>query len=161
MEDRNPYQAPRSMLYGNASTRKPVQLGIDPASKWQRFFNWLVDAVAYYLMAMAVAAVAIAVGGASTLAWLEGLGFWGEQALGMLILIMYYIPMETIFGFTVGKLVTGTRVVNENGEKPNLVQVILRTVARFIPFEPFSVLLTAETRGWHDSLSGTYVVRKG
>lgn len=97
---------------------------------------------------------AVLVGGDSAMA------FWGEQALGLVIRLAYYIPQEAAFGFTVGKLITGTRMVDEDGEKSNLIQVILRTLSRFIPFEPFSVLFIEAPRGWHDSLSGTYVVRK-
>ena len=159
MEDRNPYTAPHSMLYGRGKPSRP-QLSIDPAGKWRRFFNWLIDALAYYFLAMVIGVAAVLVGGDSAMAWLESLGFWGEQALGLVIMLAYYIPQEAAFGFTVGKLITGTRVVNENGEKPNLIQVILRTLSRVIPCEPFSVLLTEAPRGWHDSLSGTYVVRK-
>jgi uncharacterized RDD family membrane protein YckC len=155
----NPYDAPRSMLYGTAKVRKP-RLETESAGKWRRFFNWTVDAFAYYFLSMMIGAVAVMLGGRSALVWLQGLGFFEQYALGLLILMAYYIPMETAFGFTLGKLVTGTRVVNENGEGPNLVQILLRTFCRFIPFEPFSVLFTADGRGWHDSLSGTYVVRK-
>ncbi len=159
MEDRNPYSAPRSMLYGSGKPRHP-RTSIDPAGKWRRFFNWLIDTLVYYFLAMAVGVVAVLVSGDSALAWLEGLGFWGEQALGLVIMLVYYIPQEAAFGFTVGKLITGTRVVNEDGDKPNPIQAILRTLCRLIPFEPFSVLFTDPTRGWHDSLSRTYVVRK-
>ncbi|MGH8027493.1 MAG: RDD family protein [Pseudoxanthomonas sp.] len=159
MEDRNPYQAPHSMLYGRGRAPR-LQLGVDPAGKWRRFFNWLLDTAATYFVAMAIGVAAVLIGGDPAAAWLDNLGFWGEQALGMVIMLMYYIPQETAFGFTLGKLITGTRVVNENGEKPSLVQVILRTLSRFIPFEAFSVAFTDPARGWHDSLAKTYVVRK-
>ncbi|KAF1712957.1 RDD family protein [Pseudoxanthomonas sacheonensis] len=157
MEDRNPYQAPHSPLYGGVSRPR---LSLDPAGKWRRFFNWLLDSAAYYFLAAAVGFAAVLIGGDPAAAWIESLGFWGEQALGMAIMLAYYIPQEAAFGFTLGKLITGTRVVNENGEKPTFVQAVLRTICRFIPFEAFSVLLTDPARGWHDSLAKTYVVRK-
>ncbi len=159
MEDRNPYQAPHSMLYGSARASRP-RLSVDPAGKWRRFFNWLLDSAAAYFLAAVVGAAAVLIGGDPATVWLESLGFWGEQALGMVIMLVYYIPQEAAFGFTLGKLITGTRVVNENGEKPALMQVILRTVCRFIPFDAFSVAFTDPPRGWHDSLAKTYVVRK-
>ena len=61
-----------------------------------------------------------------------------------------------------GKLITGTRVVTENGGKPRWGQIVGRSFARFIPFEALSVLFwnDKERRGWHDSLSKTCVVRK-
>jgi uncharacterized RDD family membrane protein YckC len=49
-------------------------------------------------------------------------------------------------------------VVRFDGNKPNVPQIIGRTFARFIPFEPFSVAFGSSNNGWHDSLSGTRVV---
>jgi hypothetical protein len=49
-------------------------------------------------------------------------------------------------------------VVKHDGSRPNMKSIIIRTLSRLIPFEPFS-FLTAE-RGWHDTLSVTYVVKK-
>ena len=53
-------------------------------------------------------------------------------------------------------------VVNEDGGRPRWGQVVGRTFARLIPLEPFSVLFSnhKKRRGWHDSLSKTYVVRR-
>ncbi len=85
-----------------------------------------------------------------------------DYGIGLGVMLTYYIAMEGFFGFTVGKLVTGTRVVTEGGGRPRWGQVVGRTFARLIPFEPFSVLFSndKERRGWHDSLPKTYVVRK-
>jgi uncharacterized RDD family membrane protein YckC len=66
--------------------------------------------------------------------------------------------MEVAFGATVGKLITGTRVVSADGGSARAGQVIGRTFARIIPFEPLSFLVGDTTTGWHDSLSGTKVV---
>lgn len=66
------------------------------------------------------------------------------------------IRMEGLYGASIGKLATGTRVVNAQGGRPALRQI----VARWIPFEPFSVLFSNDRRGWHDSLAKTWVVRK-
>ena len=52
----------------------------------------------------------------------------------------------------------GTRVVSENGTDPTFGQVAGRTLSRFIPFEPLSVLFSNTHLGWHDSLSKTKVV---
>ena len=55
-------------------------------------------------------------------------------------MVGYYVILEASFGWTIGKLVTGTRVVRFDGDKPHFPQILGRTFARFIPFEPFSVL---------------------
>ena len=48
-------------------------------------------------------------------------------------------------------------VVLEDGTKPTTSDIVIRSLCRFIPFEAFS-FLGDEGRGWHDSLSDTYVV---
>ena len=50
-------------------------------------------------------------------------------------------------------------VVNVHGAKPSVNAIIKRTLCRFIPFEPFT-FLGLNSRGWHDSFSKTYVVKK-
>jgi hypothetical protein len=45
--------------------------------------------------------------------------------------------------------------VTLDGSKPGLRTILLRTLCRFIPFEPFSFF---GERGWHDGLSDTLVV---
>ena len=90
----------------------------------------------------------------------------GEMSgLGMSILVStlltvgYYFFMESATGQTLGKMVTGTKVVDENGNKPALGSIFVRCLCRLIPFEQFS-FFGPKTIGWHDSLSKTYVVPK-
>ena len=71
-------------------------------------------------------------------------------------MFIYYVGLEASFGWTIGKLATGTRVINKKGRKPTVGDVIGRTLMRFVPFEPLTVLFG---RGWHDSASDTRVVR--
>ena len=78
--------------------------------------------------------------------------------LGIPIALAYYLVSEATTARTLGKLVTGTKVVNEHGGKPTFGQYLGRTFARFIPFEAFSFFGTP-TRGWHDSLPRTYVIK--
>ncbi len=78
--------------------------------------------------------------------------------LGIVILLLYFVVMEGAFGLTIGKLLTGTRVVNAAGGKASFGQIIGRSCARMIPFEPFSFVFGDTTSGWHDSLSGTRVI---
>ena len=68
--------------------------------------------------------------------------------------------MEGLFGATVGKWVTRTRVVDERGLPPSWRTAFLRSLARFIPFEPLSLLFAGadDPRGWHDRMPGTRVV---
>lgn len=71
--------------------------------------------------------------------------------------LIYFVLLEWLTGCTIGKLLTGTKVVDEDGNHPSFGRILLRTLARFIPFEFLSFLGTPP-RGRHDSLSGTYVI---
>jgi uncharacterized RDD family membrane protein YckC/DNA-directed RNA polymerase subunit RPC12/RpoP len=73
--------------------------------------------------------------------------------------LSYYIFCEYFFGRTLGKLLTKSRVITLEGNKPSFFQIVGRTLVRFIPFEPFSVLFSARAIGWHDLLSRTRVVK--
>lgn len=71
----------------------------------------------------------------------------------------YYVFFEYHFQWTPGKLVSNTIVVDKNGERPNIKSIILRTFARYVPFEAFSCL-AENSLGWHDRWSKTYVIDK-
>ena len=130
---------------------RPVEW--DLAGNGRRFLNFLIDYVCFLVMSWMVG-LAIALSGSEALvAWLLSIP---EALLGLALMFGYYVGFEYLMGRTPGKLITGTKVVNAIREKPRFMQVVGRTLARFIPFEPFSFL--AE-RFWHDSLSGTYVIR--
>lgn len=75
------------------------------------------------------------------------------------IMILYYVFLETIFGQTVGKLVTKTMVVKNNGKRANFFDILFRTILRIIPIDPFSFLFGTE-RGFHDSASSTKLILK-
>jgi hypothetical protein len=79
--------------------------------------------------------------------------------LGLLLYPMYYIFFEYHYQWTPGKLVTNTIVVDKDGNRPDLRTIILRTVGRYIPFEPFSCL-GENSWGWHDRWTNTYVIEK-
>jgi type II secretory pathway pseudopilin PulG len=46
----------------------------------------------------------------------------------------------------------------KDGRKPPLKNILGRSLARYIPFEPFSFLTGSHPMGWHDRLSDTLVV---
>ncbi len=75
--------------------------------------------------------------------------------------ILYFTVFEGFLQRSPAKFLTGTMVVTKEGESPSLLQIIGRSFARLIPFEIFSIFFSDELRTWHDSLSGTKVVRVG
>jgi uncharacterized RDD family membrane protein YckC len=62
-------------------------------------------------------------------------------------------------GYSLGKWITGTIAINDDGSKLGFSQAMLRGVCRIIPFEPFSAF-GQDCYPWHDSLSKTYVIDK-
>jgi len=86
----------------------------------------------------------------------------GEYNLGFLIVILsgliYYFILEAVLGTTPGKALTNSKVVSANDGKPKTRDILIRTVSRYIPFEPISHI--SQSNNWHDKLSGTQVVQK-
>lgn len=166
MDEHNPYHSPVAQI---ADALPHELLEIEPAGRWRRCFNLFIDYACSTLLELLGWVLYVVSfygqGVESMLAALETLeqpNHVRDYGISLGVLLLYYIAMEGFFGFTVGKLITGTRVVTENGGKPRWGQIVGRTFARFIPFEPFSVLFANDKkrRGWHDSLSRTWVVRK-
>ena len=77
--------------------------------------------------------------------------------LGIFNYLFYYTICEKVFkGYTLGKLITGTRAIRDDGKELTFKDCLLRTLCRLIPFEPFSGL---GDRPWHDSMTKTTVVK--
>jgi len=152
MSGQNPYEPPKAELAAGLP-----ELGPDlapAAGMGARFLNFIIDGIIVRIVITALVVAVLAAGGdaseeASALA----------MVLALVGMVAYYVVLEASFGWTVAKLITGTRVVRFDGHKPRWPQVIGRTFARFIPFEPFSLLFSSATQGWHDSLSGTRVIK--
>ena len=69
----------------------------------------------------------------------------------------YYIFCEHKYQKTIGKIITKTKVINLEGEKAELGDIISRTFCRFIPFDRFSFFFTRN--GFHDAISKTKVIK--
>jgi len=120
------------------------------ASKKKRLFNSILDSIFYAFLTVPLLFI------------LETLSENNEELTNVITTIFpifYYIIMEAILGQTLGKMITNTVVVTEDGEKPTLGTILLRTIVRFIPFDAFSYLGQRDT-GWHDRWSKTRVVSK-
>ena len=159
----DPYRPPAAEI---AADLPQERLALEPAGRWRRFFNLLIDAgvsfaATFVLIAMALIIVRALVDWQASLrlSLLLDRYFLETHVLGMAI---YALAMEHLLGATVGKWVTGTRVVDERGGRPTFGQIVGRTVCRLIPFEPFSLLFATDgkVRGWHDRIPRTCVVRR-
>lgn len=75
-------------------------------------------------------------------------------------LFSYCFLFELLFKRTIGKMVFKFKIEGlyvSLGTKL-LIQVLIRTISRFIPFEPFSIFLDEDKMMWHDKLSKTKVI---
>jgi uncharacterized RDD family membrane protein YckC len=78
---------------------------------------------------------------------------------GFLYLTFFY----GVVGTTIGKHLLGLRVVNREGKSPDLRQIVVRVLAYAVSALPLylgflAILSDDRRRGWHDRISGTYVV---
>jgi uncharacterized RDD family membrane protein YckC len=83
-------------------------------------------------------------------------------------LVLIYFPLcETLWGRSLGKLVTGMIVVDRDGRRPRLGAVLVRTVLRFVEVNPVAaggipagicVLCTKANQRIGDLLADTYVI---
>ena len=139
---------------------KIYNLDVAAVSKFLRLGNVVVDTLVYFALSFAVGVLygifLVVTGNFDELDSAPGAS---NVLLGFATLLVYYIACEHFFSRTPGKLVTGSKVISDSGEKPTFGQIVGRTFARFIPFEPFSLLFSSTGEGWHDSLSGTRVVK--
>lgn len=124
------------------------------AEKGKRFVHLLVDRLMFILIS-------------STWVWsIQSPVEYGENPVGgeilltviyVLGLFLYYVFFESILGATPAKFLTSTKVADEFGNKPSFGTVLIRTLCRFIPFDAISFF---GVRGWHDSLSRTYILEE-
>ena len=150
MDAENPYAAPTTAPENPQLPDAPFIT----AGKGKRFANLLIDYVVTTALSFAagiVVGLLLAANSDETT-----IGLVGNLA-GLLVYFAYHTIMEGTMGRTVGKLATGTKVVDADGNRPTMGRAALRTLCRIIPFEPFS-FLGKEGRGWHDSLTKTWVI---
>jgi len=143
----NPYAPPE------ADDVEPPALAGDfvvGASQGKRVVNMLIDNVASRVISTPIALLFIRSENAGALA----------GVLVVVLMLGYYVFFEFAFQATLGKFATGTRVVALGGGKPTFMQIVGRTLSRFVPFEPFSFFSGKYPVGWHDRWSNTRVVDK-
>ena len=118
------------------------------ASKLRRFANWVVDLGCVIFLFMALLRVLPA--------GLLKAEHYRFVVFG--VMLVYYATAELLFQRTVGKLVTSTQLVTQNDTRPTRSQLIVRTLCRFLPLEPLSLLFSRHSLAWHDKLSSTKVI---
>jgi uncharacterized RDD family membrane protein YckC len=143
-------------------------VSLEDASTGQRFANYFIDGLLMrYGIAFAtgyvLAQVLLAISPELAYEMFGDESSTGYQVLALyLILIInyliYYTLCEKAFkGKTLGKLITGTKAVQEDGSALSWKAALLRSLCRMIPFEPLSIWFGSGL--WHDTWTKTRVIK--
>ncbi|MEL6355418.1 MAG: RDD family protein [Bacteroidota bacterium] len=122
-------------------------------SRWKRFLNWTIDSFVRYQMAITFAQL---------LAYVFEMDFvgvtvWLWNILFVLLSVVMYSVCESLYGQSLGKAITNTRVAYNPSIKSTTTASIGRSLARLVPFEALSIFKDNRIM-WHDEWSKTAVV---
>lgn len=136
------------IVYYSKNSNKPAGVNIR-VSHGARLLNWLIDL--WVIFSFAFANIRLLMDGFL----LENIEFFNETPYWFFTIniFFYFFVLELLFGQTVGKTRNHAYVIYKDGK---VMSLFIRTLCRFIPFEAFSFL---GTKGWHDSMSHTTVVK--
>lgn len=137
---------------------------LQPVDRGVRFLNYLIDLVVFYLLflggGMVLGVALYASGGESANSFLSGLENIPPILDRLLTLVLYglfmFVQEAILGGRSLGKLITQTRVLTSEGDKPDTGTLLTRNLSRCVPFEQLSFF---GERGWHDAWSDTIVVK--
>ncbi len=131
------------------------------ATKGLRFANYIIDYLLQFGLGFAIGFVlgiiAEMTGNYGLIEFLFESGTIMDWIFGYIVMLIYYTTFETLTGRSIGKFITNTKVVLHDGSDPTFNEILVRSLCRMIPFNAFS-FLGEDGKGWHDSISKTYVV---
>ena len=135
------------------------EIHLQKASTGKRLANYLIDLVTFYIFFFTIGVVMIPgtmVAGEAT-TYTRSFSFF-DRLLMLLLYGIFMFIVEIIFkGKSLGKLITGTRAVNEDGSPLTAKSALLRGLSRAVPFDQFSAL-GSPSYPWHDRWSHTIVI---
>jgi uncharacterized RDD family membrane protein YckC len=134
-----------------------------PVDKGLRFANFLIDLIFFYGVlftgAISIGVIAAVLGMGNVFEGLENIPTLLDRLLTMVLYACFMAFQEVISGGrSLGKLITGTKVVTSDGYKPEFSVLFTRNLSRAVPFDNLSFL--GGGTGWHDKWSDTTVVKK-
>jgi uncharacterized RDD family membrane protein YckC len=131
---------------------------LEPATVGQRFLNYIIDVIVLYVVAFGMATMLLVLMYATGKDTNED-GAFQELflLLWVFLIVLYYTFAEGASqGRSIGKLITRTKVVREDGSEISWKDAFVRSLCRIIPFEPFTAF-----NGYplHDRISHTKVIK--
>ena len=156
------------------------------ASRWARFFAWVIDVIVLIIITGILAAVGVVdFERTSDITTSDGV-------ISAVILLAYFVVLTVAFGATLGKMALGMRVVGADGGKAGAGAILVReiiirfgvTITAFVLTLILSgplgdsgaaigglvgvlvglvvilrILVDDHRQGWHDKIGGTFVVK--
>ena len=156
------------------------------ASRWARFFAWVIDIIVLIIITGILAAVGVVdFERTSDITTSDGV-------ISAVILLAYFVVLTVAFGATLGKMALGMRVVGADGGKAGAGAILVReiiirfgvTITAFVLTLILSgplgdsgaaigglvgvlvglivilrILVDDHRQGWHDKIGGTFVVK--
>lgn len=133
------------------------------ATKWMRFANILVDRIAFNFIFFALGLLGGILDGMFGMYYftkffdnLAELGRVADIIITSIIFFFYIFLIEYFTkGRSLGKYITGTKVIMTDGKEPTFSDYFMRNIIRLVPFDALSFF---GENGWHDSWSDTRVI---
>lgn len=133
------------------------------ATKWQRLANFIIDRIIFSFSFFIIGYLGVIVDTILGIQYFTELfsNFAGinrsfDILLTAILYFLYTFLLEYFTkGRTIGKYITGTKVITTDGQIPTTYEFFIRNISRLVPFDILSFL---GENGWHDSWSDTRVV---
>ena len=139
------------------------KVGEHKANKGLRFLNFIIDYVSIILLTMLffgfIAIVIVIINPESDIIYqLENINPLIDRVITVFFYVLLIFLAEFLTkGRSLGKFITGTKVVMIDGSTPTTKDYFMRSICRIIPFD---VLTFLGENGWHDKISNTTIVNK-
>lgn len=151
---------PEAAASGETNLLDDVEYILYQASGGKRFLNYLIDSLVFYLAWRLVVVY-----------WFVSVLVWVNFPLGdtFLLYLVSFLGVSLFLGLiiagfeavtggkTIGKYITGTRAVTDQGVRISPKKALLRFLVRQVPFEPLSAL-GSPSFPWHDRWTKTVVI---
>ena len=146
------------VLYETLYQQNESPFGAENASTTQRFVNYLIDTIIFYVVMYGMVAILLILfyikKGRPDNSGLFQL--WLFLSSYILYVLFYTFSEGASRGRSVGKLVTRTKVVREDESEITWKDAFIRSLCRVVPFEALSAF---GGYPWHDKWSNTKVIR--
>ncbi len=130
-----------------------------------RFVNYIIDSIVvqvlFFLFGVFAAAFHIYLGVSffyELVFKLDELNRFENIIVNSIVYFFYIFTIEYFTkGRSIGKYITGSKVVSVDGDNPTMQQYLIRSLSRIVPFDGLSFLFSED--GWHDNWSDTRVIK--